>query len=169
MRKLQMLIPCLALLLFAGTALAADFIAAPLPGGDEVPANNTNARGNATFEVSEDGSSINYKLIVANIDNAFMAHIHVGAVGTNGPVTAFLFGPVPTGGGRLNGLIAEGTITAANLIGPLAGQPLSALLSAMQAGNTYVNVHTNDGVAPPNTGPGDLQGGEIRSQIRPAD
>jgi hypothetical protein len=27
-------------------------------------------------------------------------------------------------------------------------------------------VHTNDGVAPPNSGPGDFPGGEIRGQIR---
>jgi hypothetical protein len=69
----------------------------------------------------------------------------------------------------VDGVLATGTITAANLVGPLAGHPLSDLLSSMQAGNTYVNVHTNDGVAPPNTGPGDFPGGEIRAQIRPAD
>jgi len=39
-------------------------------------------------------------------------------------------------------LLAEGTITASDLVGPLAGQPLSALIEAMRAGNTYVNVHT---------------------------
>jgi hypothetical protein len=169
MRKLRLLIPCLGLFLLAGSALAADFLAAPLTGGDEVPANNTKARGNAGFKVSEDGSQIDYKLIVANIDNVFMAHIHIGAVGTNGPIVAFLFGPVAPGGGRSDGLLAEGTITAANLIGPLAGHPLSDLLAAMQAGNAYVNVHTNDGVAPANTGPGDFPGGEIRSQIRPSE
>jgi hypothetical protein len=27
-------------------------------------------------------------------------------------------------------------------------------------------VHTNDGVAPPDTGPGDFPGGEIRGQVR---
>jgi hypothetical protein len=43
--------------------------------------------------------------------------------------------------------------------------PLSALVDAMRAGNTYVNVHTNDGVDPVNTGPGDFPGGEIRNQI----
>ena len=63
-------------------------------------------------------------------------------------------------------MLATGTITAADLVGPLAGQPLSALIEEMPAGNTYVNVHTDDGVAPPNTGPGDFPGGEIRGQIR---
>ena len=53
-----------------------------------------------------------------------------------------------------------------DLINDLVGQPLSALIDAMEAGNTYVNVHTNDGVAPTNTGPGDFPGGEIRGQIR---
>jgi Zn-finger nucleic acid-binding protein len=38
-------------------------------------------------------------------------------------------------------------------------------LDEMRAGNTYVNVHTSDGVAPINTGPGDFPGGEIRGQI----
>ena len=40
-------------------------------------------------------------------------------------------------------------------------------LAAMRAGNTYVNVHTNDGAAPPNTGPGDFPGGEVRGQLLP--
>ena len=167
MRKLQWILMCTVLVAFPMAALAADFVAAPLTGGDEVPANDTRARGNAHFEVSDDGMSVSYKLIVANIENVVASHIHVGAPGANGPVVVFLYGPQPAGGGRLNGVIAEGTFTAANLVGPLAGQPLSALLDNIQAGNAYVNVHTNDGVAPTNTGPGDFPGGEIRAQIRP--
>jgi len=164
MRKLQWILMCTVLVAFPMAALAADFVAAPLTGGDEVPANDTRARGNAHFEVSDDGMSVSYKLIVANIENVVASHIHVGAPGANGPVVVFLYGPQPAGGGRLNGVIAEGTFTAANLVGPLAGQPLSALLDNIQAGNAYVNVHTNDGVAPTNTGPGDFPGGEIRGQ-----
>ena len=51
-------------------------------------------------------------------------------------------------------------------MGSLAGQPLSALIDQINAGNAYVNIHTNDGVAPTDTGPGDFPGGEIRGQIR---
>jgi hypothetical protein len=78
----------------------------------------------------------------------------------------FLFGLVAPGGGRVNGPIAEGTLTAADFIGPLAGMSMADLVAQIQAGNAYVNVHTDDGVAPANTGPGDFPGGEIRGQIR---
>lgn len=145
----------------------------PLSATEEVmPAgvvNESNARGNATFQLNADGTELSYRLSVANIENAFMAHIHRGAAGTNGPVVVWLYpsttpGPGPLGAGRLDGVIAEGTITAANLVGPLAGQPLSALVALLTGANAYVNVHTNDGVAPTNTGPGDFPGGEIRGQ-----
>ena len=45
-------------------------------------------------------------------------------------------------------------------------QALRVHLAAIESGNTYINVHTDDGVAPANTGPGDFPGGEIRGQVR---
>lgn len=68
----------------------------------------------------------------------------------------------------MQGVLAEGTITSANLVGPLAGMDFSVLVAAIRAGGVYANVHTNDGVAPANTGPGDFPGGEIRGQLRAA-
>ncbi len=136
-----------------------------LSGDEEVPARATLAQGQAIFHLSKDGTELHYKLIVANIENVVASHIHVGAAGVNGPVVAFLAGPFSAGGGRTDGVLAKGTITAANLVGPLAGHPLSDLITAMESGNAYVNVHTNDGVAPTNTGPGDFPGGEVRGQI----
>ena len=159
----------LSVLALPAAALAASFVAAPLSGGEEVPGNSSKARGAATFDVSADGLSITYRLNVANIENVVQSHIHIAPAGINGPIVAFLYGLVPPGGGRVDGVLATGTITAANLIGPLAGHPLSDLISALQAGNAYVNVHTNDGVPPTNTGPGDFPPGEIRAQIRPAE
>jgi hypothetical protein len=67
----------------------------------------------------------------------------VGAAGTNGPVAVFLFGPAAPGGGRLDGVIAEGTITAADFTGPIVGASMDDLIAEMLAGNSYVNVHTN--------------------------
>jgi hypothetical protein len=139
---------------------------ATLGSDEEVPANDSLGRGAAVFQLSADGTELHYRLIASNINNVTAAHIHVAPVGVNGGVVAFLYGNAPAGGGRTDGVLAEGTITAASLTGSLAGQPLSALIDAIRAGNTYANVHTNDGVAPTNTGPGDFPGGEIRGQIQ---
>ena len=138
---------------------------AQLSAAQEVPANPSLARGAAIFKLSSDGTVLEYRLIVANLDNAIAAHIHIGPAGVNGPVVAFLFGPAAPGSGRTSGVIATGTITAANLVGPLAGHSLSELVDAIEAGDAYVNVHTNDGDPTTAGGPGDLPGGEIRGQI----
>ena len=102
-----------------------------LDGDTEVPANASLAAGQAIFHLSPDSASLDYKLIVANLDNPIAAHIHVGPPGVNGPVVALLFS-APPAGGTANGVIAEGTITAANLTGPLLGQPFSALVEALK-------------------------------------
>jgi hypothetical protein len=150
-----------------GTPLSAE--EEVMPSGVE---NNSNAVGNAIFHLSADGTELSYKLIVANIENAFMAHIHRAPAGANGGIVVWLYPstapvpvPLPVPVPRLQGVIAEGTITAANLVGSLAGQPLSALIAVLRDGNGYVNVHTNDNIAPTNTGPGDFPGGEVRGQV----
>jgi hypothetical protein len=141
-----------------------------LSGDFEVPIRDTQGQGQAIFNLSPDGSSLDYKLIASNIENVFMAHIHRGTPVENGPIVVWLYpstAPVagPTGAGRTDGVLAEGTITAANLVGPLAGQPLSALVDLMSTGRAYANVHTNDGDATPNEGAGDFPGGEIRGNL----
>ena len=93
------------------------------------------------------------KLIVANIDDVTVAHLHLGVVGMAGPPVAFLFEGTPSG--TVNGVLSEGTITADDLIGPLAGEPLSTLVDALEDGDIYANVHTT--AHPP---------GEIRGQLR---
>ncbi len=72
---------------------------------------------------------------------------------------------LPLGGGRHDGILATGTFTADDLVGVLDGGTLADLLDAIDAGIAYVNVHTDDGIAPANTGPGDFPGGEIRGQL----
>jgi hypothetical protein len=124
-----------------------------LTGAEEVPAVVTGAQGQATLKIADDGESITYKLNVSDMDGVIQAHIHLGAAGVNGAPVAFLFGPV-TGGVDANGRLASGTITADNLVGPLAGEPLSDLIAAIESGGAYVNVHT---VA--------HEGGEIRGQL----
>ncbi len=152
----------------AGAPPDANNFVAHLSGDQEVPIRDTSATGQAIFHLSEDGTALHYKLIVANIYNVVASHIHLGPAGVNGAVVAFLAGPFQAAGGRSDGVLAEGTITSANLTGPLAGMNLSVLVAAMRSGGAYVNAHTNDGVAPTNTGPGDFPGGEIRGQIMTA-
>jgi CHRD domain len=164
MRRTILLIAMLVLAL-APSARAGDNFVATLSGDEEVPARDTKAVGVAKFKLREDGTALKFKVNVANIENAFAAHIHCGAVGVNADIGVTLFTGSP-GSGRLNGTLAQGTITAPDAGNACGWTDLAAVLAAIQSGNTYVNVHTNDGVAPPNTGPGDFPGGEIRGQIR---
>lgn len=132
---------------------------AHLWGREQVPPIATQALGVATLEVAPDGNSIRYRLEVSRAVNVQMAHIHVAPPGQNGPVVVWLYPPAPPPQlrpGRLDGELASGAFTAANLVGPLARQPLAALLERMRVGEAYVNVHT---VADP--------AGEIRGQILP--
>jgi hypothetical protein len=145
--------------------VAGDNFVATLSGAQEVPARDTQAVGVATFKLREDGTALAFKLNVANLDNVVAAHIHCGAVGVNGPVGVTLFMGAPAAG-VVNGTLAEGTITAPDAGNACGWTDLAAVLAAIDSGATYVNVHTNDGVAPPNTGPGDFPGGEIRGQVR---
>jgi hypothetical protein len=164
MRKLSIFGLGLGLTLIAVTALAKEFHPTRLSGSQEVPPRDTKAHGMVLYWVSDDGTWLRYRVIVTNIENVFAAHIHIGAPGVNGPVALTLFSGSP-GGGRTNGILAERTVTAADLSGPLAGRPLADLLTEMRNGNAYVNVHTDDGQPPADTGPGDFPGGEIRGQI----
>jgi hypothetical protein len=154
-----------AVLGLASPASAGENFVAPLSGTDEVPVRDTLARGVATVKLRDDGAALLYRINVANLDNPTAAHIHCGATGVNGPVGVTLFMGAP-GGGTVNGTLAEGTITAPDSGNGCGWTDLAAVVAALQSGNTYVNVHTNDGIAPPNTGPGDFPGGEIRGQIQ---
>ena len=130
---------------------------AHLSGDNEVPPVETRAVGQAIFQFSKDGSLLYYRLIVANIEDVFMAHIHLAPEDSNGPVVLWLNpdGPPPMLiPGRVNGVLAEGTVDSEDLVGPLAGMDLEDLALAMEMGLTYVNVHTSA-----------FRPGEIRGQI----
>ena len=145
-----------------------------LAGDFEVPARETNAQGQAIFDIADDGASVDYRLIGSNIENAFMAHIHCGSPTDNGGITVWLYPSTddvagPLGSGRHDGVLATGTIRDADVfdvpastVCPGGIDDLADVIARLQNGGAYVNVHTNDGVAPTNTGAGDFPGGEIR-------
>jgi hypothetical protein len=145
------------LLALGALALPATATAAPartnlfiahLIGDQETPPNASAAQGEVIMHLNADGT-VSYKLIVANITDVLMAHIHVAPRGGAGPIRQWLYpaGPPPQLlPGRTDGTLAEGTFT-----------PTPELLEAIESGNAYVNVHT---VQHP--------GGEIRGQLRAA-
>ena len=128
-----------------------------LSGDNEVPPNLSQATGEGIFQLRNNETELHYKLIVANIENVMMSHIHVAPAGSNGPVVAWLYPSAPPPvmiEGRFDGVLAEGVITSANLVGPLAGHPLSDLVDLLRSGGAYTNVHTMQ-----------YPGGEIRGQF----
>jgi hypothetical protein len=141
---------------------------AVLTGAAQVPEpTKSKATGQLDLTVQDGGKKISYTLTVTDLQNAFSSELHLGEDNMNGPAVVKLF---PAHGasakkGAFSGVLAEGTITAADLLGPMVGSPLSDLVDELSAGKAYVNVHTNDGMDPPESGPGDYRKGEIRGQI----
>ncbi|MEX0781794.1 MAG: CHRD domain-containing protein [Dehalococcoidia bacterium] len=111
-----------------------------LSGANEVPPVTANTTG--FFSGSVTANSMTFDLS-ANGAGLTMAHIHLGAAGTNGPIVAFLFGPEAAG---VPAIHPTGTLTATNLIGPIAGD-WAAFAAALAAGNLYANVHSIDNPA----------------------
>jgi CHRD domain len=149
-----------------------------LSGAFEVPVRDTSAHGQAMFQLNEDGTELSYKLNVANIENVIMAHIHCGDPTVSGPIVIWLYPSTvpdvqaPPGGGPIQGRIAEGTVDDDDVVDrpdstlcPGGVSDLADVVAKLNSGDAYVNVHTNDGVAPTNTGPGDFPGGEIRGNF----
>jgi hypothetical protein len=149
------------LLLAAGSPIVeavgdGDQFVAHLAAGDA--GTDSAGQGHAIFRLSSDGTRLHFKLIMANIENVTMAHIHLAPAGQNGPPVVWLYPSDPPPlliGGGVSGLLSQGTITENDLVGLLEGGTLEDLLVEMLMGRTYVNVHTLQ--YPP---------GEIRGQIR---
>jgi hypothetical protein len=119
---------------------------AQLSGANEVPPVETPASGQAVFTLSEDMTTLYYRIMVEDIADITMAHIHRGGPDENGPVVHWLYDATGTNA-------PDGPFDPDN---PISGSiTLSADdLADLQAGNFYVNVHT--AANPP---------GEIRGQI----
>ena len=156
MKKVKLLLfVILSTILTVSVGFAADkSFHAKLTGNDEVPSVKTKARGEVKFKLSSDGKELSYKLKVKNLEKTTAAHIHHGMKGKNGTPLANLF-TGPKKEGKFSGTLSEGTITAIDLSGDLMGKSIDDLVQLINAGNTYVNVHTD---ANPD--------GEIRGQIK---
>lgn len=125
------------------------FFDATLSGDQEDPPVETDASG--TFSGSLEGDTIPYEFVATNLVGVTGVHLHVDPDDGLGPAVAF---PFSANGEGEDGSLAAGTLTAADLIGPLEGQTIADLVAVIEAGNAYVNIHTK---ANP--------GGEIRGPI----
>jgi hypothetical protein len=155
--------------LIASPALANDTFVAELNGDNSVPdAIKTPATGEVRFELVDQGNSLAYTVTVKNLQNPHDVDVHLGQPGSNGPLVVKL---LPRGKDRaklgpVSGVIAEGKFRYDDLMGPMEQASLGEFLEELRAGNVYVNVHTNDGSDPPDSGPGDYRLGEIRGQFK---
>ena len=157
-KKREFILVALALasLIVVGTAATQSFAQnekyrAKLDGGNEVPPVNTTADGVINFK--SQASSMSWKMNITGITDATGAHIHKGRNGTNGNVVVDLL-KLSKHSNSPQGMVMRGNITDSSLTGPMKGQTVKDLQTAMANGDTYVNVHTKDH---PN--------GEIRGQI----
>ena len=129
-----------------------------LSGDQEVPdAVSTAAFGRGVLVITP--QRVKVVNVFRNLDNLQMAHLHLAAAGQNGPVIANLVPESldltdPNIQRRITrGLVSN--LSAEDLVGPLAGQPLNVLADAIRAGNVYVNIHTTENPA-----------GELRGQLQ---
>lgn len=126
---------------------------ATLSGNNEVPPVDTKATGAATYRTAANETVIKYKVNITGFSDATGAHIHMGKAGANGDVIVDLLKDSKKNPTKL-GMAIRGNITDSDLTGPMQGKTLSDLISAINSGDTYTNVHT----------PGHPDG-EIRGQI----
>jgi len=141
---------------YARTDAQSSNFGTPMFGAEEVPPVVNDFDGQAIFKLSADGTTMSYKVITSAMTGITQSHIHIGNSGANGPIVVFLFGFISAGVAN-DGILSQGTFTAANLIARPAigfGATMPELVAALRTGHAYVNVHT---LAHP--------GGEIRGQI----
>ena len=140
----------------AASASAETFtLTAVLTGSEETPPPglNTGAFGNATVTVDTAARTVSYRVDVFNLPSGVTAsHIHVGGVGTTGPVIVN-FAP-PTNAS--NDFAYAGTVPESQWVlraeqGIRSGDDI---IQAILGNNTYVNVHTTVNA-----------GGEIRGRL----
>ena len=139
-------------LLMAAPASAGNFVAhldtASIPGGVTV---ESNATGQAVVKDHGDGE-LSFKVLVAGLQNAVVAHIHCGEEGEVGPPGVLLF-PLTLPPIDVNGILAQGPIDVIP-DNDCGWADNFDVIDAINDGDAYVNIHTAQN-----------QPGEIRGQL----
>lgn len=128
-----------------------------LTGTNEVPLVNTVAIGLADFRMSNNDSTLRYRVNLTGLNNVTGAHMHLGKVGQNGPIVVDLFQIGFSKHKKTSyGMILRGNITDSTLKGELNGKNIMDLLTAIEMGDVYINVPSKTHL-----------NGEIRGQLLP--
>ncbi|MFO7964060.1 MAG: CHRD domain-containing protein [Desulfobacterales bacterium] len=126
--------------LFAGVTYAGEALCFQCAIASE---EHTAAEG--AVSIMENGSTLTYRIVVHHLEDITMAHLHLGKAGDIGSPVVWLYPPGPPPRlipGKFEGVLAEGTITRDDLIGPMRGRPLESLIAEMRKGNVFLNIHT---------------------------
>ena len=137
-----------------GTEEDAEFQVLSLTGAAERPDPVTSdGGGSAFFDV--DGTTVRFLILVEDIQDVTLAHIHAGGADVAGPIVVELFNAGDTPESFTDpDVLVEASFTEADIQAASGIETLDELLDAMADGTTYVNVHTTVNPA-----------GEIRGQI----
>lgn len=117
----------------------------------------TEASGFVLFHLDEIKQEIVYQLRVEQINDVYMAHLHMGAPNKEGLLAVWLYPPRKHNQANriieeeLNGTLAEGVIRQEDL---RDGLVLEDLVESLRSGNAYVNIHTRNFIM-----------GELRGQV----
>jgi hypothetical protein len=98
----------------------------------------------ALLTLSYDASvrTLSYKLeVTAQLPNPSVAAICQGPPDQSGSTVFTLFSG-PTIAGKFSGILAEGTIDANDLVGPLQGRPLTDLVLLIESDGAYATIGT---------------------------
>jgi hypothetical protein len=140
---------CTGLVLGTAPQLRADFMATTTL---TAAADNANSNGSGTMTLNYNAAMSDFTYTLSWMDltgPATMAHIHLGAPGVAGPIVIPLFMTQMGASGSISGTLTQADVTPVNGVNTIAD-----VAAAMQAGNTYANVHTMQYPA-----------GEIRGQL----
>lgn len=171
MRRIHSPLTALAALLLAGAAIPGLALGddgkrafkAELDGYQQVPSFSSTGTGEVRLQLAPSDDEAEYELSYAGLQGTVVlfAHLHFGRPGTNGGTIALLcsnsppLADVPACPDAAGGIVV-GSLDASRVAGPI-GQGIApgdfeALVRALRAGATYVNVHTNAST------PGEMRG-----------
>lgn len=112
-----------------------------LTGAESVPAVNTVAEGTLDLVYDAEDEKLTFSLkITKKLTNPTVASIYQGTPGDSGDAVYTLFVADDPNAGTYQGTLAEGTVVAMDLIGPLSGGTIKDLLALIEDGEAYVSV-----------------------------